>query len=192
MPDGPRYDDDFYAWTQYQAKVLRSLRTRDNRFDREPVLEKIEDLGKERARCVAKSIPSSKFFLELRDSPRRRCGLGRCPSDYSRDRCLYRRAGREGVDIFRLSPVSRRSRSGSIHRGPHGPVFRPIERDEHHAGRRGCRLGRSGGGWRSPAAWRSRRGSGRRAGRRARGPRPAAAGRRRVGTPGRRRHGRAG
>ena len=22
MPDGPRYDDDFYAWTQYQAEVL--------------------------------------------------------------------------------------------------------------------------------------------------------------------------
>ena len=35
MPDGPRYEDDFYAWTQYQAQVLRSLRTRDNRFDRE-------------------------------------------------------------------------------------------------------------------------------------------------------------
>jgi hypothetical protein len=37
MPDGPRYDDDFYAWTQYQAEVLRSMRTRDNRFDREHV-----------------------------------------------------------------------------------------------------------------------------------------------------------
>jgi hypothetical protein len=24
---GPDYDDDFYAWTQYQADVLRSLRT---------------------------------------------------------------------------------------------------------------------------------------------------------------------
>lgn len=29
-PNGPRYDDDFYAWTQYQAEVLRSMRTRDN------------------------------------------------------------------------------------------------------------------------------------------------------------------
>ena len=46
MPDGPRYDDDFYAWTQYQAEVLRGLRTRDNRFDREHVAEEIEDLGK--------------------------------------------------------------------------------------------------------------------------------------------------
>jgi len=45
MPDGPRYDDDFYAWTQYQAEVLRSLRTRDNRFDREHVAEEMEDLG---------------------------------------------------------------------------------------------------------------------------------------------------
>ncbi|HEX3881110.1 MAG TPA: DUF29 domain-containing protein [Stellaceae bacterium] len=46
MPDGPRYDDDFYAWTKYQADVLRSVRIRDNRFDREHVAEEIEDLGK--------------------------------------------------------------------------------------------------------------------------------------------------
>src|SRR3954466_14557937 len=45
MPDGPRYEDDFYAWTQYQAQGLRSLRTRDNRFDREHLVEEIEDLG---------------------------------------------------------------------------------------------------------------------------------------------------
>ena len=51
MPDGPRptgpdYDEDFYAWTQYQVEVLRSLRTDDNRFDREHLAEEIEDLGK--------------------------------------------------------------------------------------------------------------------------------------------------
>ena len=45
MPDGPRYDEDFYAWTQYQAEVLRTLRTRDNRFDREHLAEEVEDLG---------------------------------------------------------------------------------------------------------------------------------------------------
>ena len=46
MPDGPRYEDDFYAWTQYQAEVLRSLHVSDNRFDRDHVAEEIEDLGK--------------------------------------------------------------------------------------------------------------------------------------------------
>jgi hypothetical protein len=46
MPDGPRYEDDFYAWTQYQAEVLRSLHVSDNRFDREHVAEEIEYLGK--------------------------------------------------------------------------------------------------------------------------------------------------
>ena len=35
MPDGPRYEDDFFAWTQHQAAVLRSLAVADNRFDRE-------------------------------------------------------------------------------------------------------------------------------------------------------------
>ena len=34
MPDGPRYDDDFYAWTQYQAEVLRSMECEGNGFDR--------------------------------------------------------------------------------------------------------------------------------------------------------------
>ena len=45
MPDGPRYEDDFYAWTRYQAEVLRSMPVSDNRFDREHVAEEIEDLG---------------------------------------------------------------------------------------------------------------------------------------------------
>lgn len=35
MPDGPRYDHDFYAWTQYQAEVLRTMRPADSRLDRE-------------------------------------------------------------------------------------------------------------------------------------------------------------
>ncbi|MFZ2006525.1 MAG: DUF29 domain-containing protein [Stellaceae bacterium] len=50
MPDdlprkGPDYDDDFYAWTQHQAAVLREMPVADNRFDREHVAEEIEDLG---------------------------------------------------------------------------------------------------------------------------------------------------
>src|SRR5690242_18441028 len=46
MPDGPRYEDDFYAWTQHQAQVVRTMPVSDNRFDREHVAEEIEDLGK--------------------------------------------------------------------------------------------------------------------------------------------------
>ena len=56
MPDGPRYDEDFYAWTQYQAEVLRSMRTRDNRFDREHVAGEIEDLGKSDRRELRSQI----------------------------------------------------------------------------------------------------------------------------------------
>src|SRR5437588_11198386 len=70
MPDGPRYDDDFYAWTQYQAEVLRSLRTRDNRFDREHVAEEIEDLGKsERDAVESQIIRILDHFLKLAHSP---------------------------------------------------------------------------------------------------------------------------
>ncbi len=56
MPDGPRYEDDFYAWTQYQAEVLRSLGTRDNRFDREHLAEEIEDLGRSERDAVRSQV----------------------------------------------------------------------------------------------------------------------------------------
>src|ERR1700724_326740 len=70
MPDGPRYDEDFYAWTQYQAKVLRSMRTRDNRFDREHVAEEIEDLGKSERDAMESQVSRViEHFLKLAYSP---------------------------------------------------------------------------------------------------------------------------
>ena len=70
MPDGPRYDDDFYAWTQYQAEVLRTMRTRDNRFDREHVAEEVEDLGKsERAAVRSEVRRIIEHLLKLAHSP---------------------------------------------------------------------------------------------------------------------------
>jgi len=70
MPDGPRYDDDFYAWTQYQAEVLRSMHTRDNRFDREHAAEEIEDLGKSERNAVRSEIRRIlEHFLKLAYSP---------------------------------------------------------------------------------------------------------------------------
>lgn len=45
-PDGSLYDEDFYAWTQEQAELLRRTRPRDNRLDVELLAEEIEDLGK--------------------------------------------------------------------------------------------------------------------------------------------------
>src|SRR5437764_3771673 len=66
MPDGPRYDDDFYAWTQYQAEVLRTLRTRDNRFDRDHVAEELEDLGKSERDTVRSQVRRIlEHFLKL-------------------------------------------------------------------------------------------------------------------------------
>ena len=56
MPDGPRYDDDYYAWTQYQAEVLRTMHRTDNRLDRELVAEEIEDLGKSEREAVRSQI----------------------------------------------------------------------------------------------------------------------------------------
>jgi hypothetical protein len=70
MPDGPRHDDDFYAWTQYQAKVLRELDTGDNRLDRDNVAEEIEDLGKSERDAVRSEVRRIlEHFLKLAYSP---------------------------------------------------------------------------------------------------------------------------
>lgn len=74
MPDGsrkgPLYEDDFYAWTQHQAEVLRTLQTTDNRFDREHVAEEIEDLGKSERNAVFSEIRRIlEHFLKLQYSP---------------------------------------------------------------------------------------------------------------------------
>jgi len=70
MPDGPPYEDDFYAWTQHQAEVLRSIPVTDNRFDREHVVEEIEDLGKsERDAVRSQSRQIVEHLLKLAYSP---------------------------------------------------------------------------------------------------------------------------
>jgi Domain of unknown function DUF29 len=72
MPDGPRYEDDFYAWTQYQAEVLRTLRTRDNRFDRGNVAEEVEDLGRNYRDAVRSQVRRIlEHLLKLGYSPAR-------------------------------------------------------------------------------------------------------------------------
>src|ERR1700738_2561080 len=70
MPDGPRYEDDFYAWTQYQEEVVRSLHVSDNRFDRRHVVEEIEDLGKSERDAVRSQIRRIiEHLLKLAYSP---------------------------------------------------------------------------------------------------------------------------
>ncbi len=70
MPDGPRYEDDFYAWTQHQAIVLRTMAVADNRFDRENVAEEIEALGRSERDAVRRQIRRIiEHLLELAYSP---------------------------------------------------------------------------------------------------------------------------
>src|ERR1700752_2593337 len=72
MPDGPRYDDDFYAWTQHQAMVLRSMAVADNRLDRDNVAEEIEDLGRSQRDAARSQIRRIiEHFLKLAFSPAR-------------------------------------------------------------------------------------------------------------------------
>jgi hypothetical protein len=70
MPDGPHYDDDFFAWTQHQAMVLRTMAVADNRFDRENVAEEIEALGRSDRDAVRSQIRRIiEHLLKLAYSP---------------------------------------------------------------------------------------------------------------------------
>jgi hypothetical protein len=70
MPDGPNYEDDFFAWTQHQAMVLRSMAVADNRFDRENVAAEIEDLGRSQRDAVRSQIRRIiEHLLKLSCSP---------------------------------------------------------------------------------------------------------------------------
>lgn len=46
------YDDDFYAWTQQQAELLRHLPATSNQLDAELIAEEIEDLGRGEVRSA--------------------------------------------------------------------------------------------------------------------------------------------
>jgi hypothetical protein len=50
------YDEDFYAWTQQQAEVLRTHFQGDNRLDVEHLAEEIEDLGKSELHAIESYI----------------------------------------------------------------------------------------------------------------------------------------
>jgi len=50
--DESAYEDDFYAWTQEQAALLRTLPGGGNRFDPEHLAEEIEDLGRSELRAA--------------------------------------------------------------------------------------------------------------------------------------------
>jgi hypothetical protein len=66
----PDYDDDFYAWTQHQAAVLREMPIADNRFDRENVAEEIESLGRSERDAVRSQVRRIiEHFLKLQYSP---------------------------------------------------------------------------------------------------------------------------
>ena len=70
MPDGPSYEDDFFAWTQYQAEVLRTMAVADNRFDRENVAEEVETLGRSERDAVRSQVRRIiEHLLKLAYSP---------------------------------------------------------------------------------------------------------------------------
>lgn len=46
------YDDDFYAWTQQQAAILRAMPPASNRLDSRLIAEEIEDLGRSEVRSA--------------------------------------------------------------------------------------------------------------------------------------------
>jgi hypothetical protein len=71
-PNGPKYEDDFYAWAQFQAQVVRTLPTADNRFDRDNLVEEIESLGRSERNTARSQVRRILVhFLKLACSPAR-------------------------------------------------------------------------------------------------------------------------
>ena len=86
------YENDFYAWTQQQAELLRRLPVAGNEFDPEHIAEEIEDLGRSDLR-TAQSLCEHiiEHFLKLQFS-----GLEE-PADHWRDEIVEWRLQLEKV-----------------------------------------------------------------------------------------------
>ena len=63
------YEDDFYAWTQQQAALLRRLPAISNELDVEHIAEEIEDLGRSDLR-TAQSSASTLLSTFLKSNTR--------------------------------------------------------------------------------------------------------------------------
>ena len=65
MPDS-LYEDDFYAWTQRQAELLRRLPPAGNELDLENIAEEIESLGRSDLRTAQSLVTHIiEHFLKL-------------------------------------------------------------------------------------------------------------------------------
>lgn len=79
MPDS-LYEQDFYAWTQQQAELLRRMPPTGNELDLENIAEEIESLGRSDLRTVQSLVEHIiEHFLKLEHS-----GLDD-PADHWRD-----------------------------------------------------------------------------------------------------------
>jgi hypothetical protein len=79
-PADALYEEDFYAWTQQQAELLRGLRAAGNELDLEHIAEEIEDLGRSDLRAAQSLVEHIiEHFLKLEYS-----GLEE-PADHWRD-----------------------------------------------------------------------------------------------------------
>ena len=84
--DRALYDDDFYAWTQEQAELLRQGSAASNRLDFDLIAEEIEDLGKSELHTVQSLCEDIiEHFLKLEFS-----GLQET-ADHWRDEIVERR-----------------------------------------------------------------------------------------------------
>ena len=70
VPADALYDQDYYAWTQQQAELLRHLPLTGNRIDAENVAEEIEDLGRSELRAAQSLVEHIiEHLLKLEHDP---------------------------------------------------------------------------------------------------------------------------
>src|SRR5665213_4184609 len=120
MPDGPRvnapdYDDDFYAWTQHQAAVLR------------PGIEIVVIVGRVDARSIGHFRFQPLFRRRIRETPIEFLlpifGRDKAGKLEMADRVAHCRSSREAAAMMRQSRVAGKPREMTC-----GPAAMPITR----------------------------------------------------------------
>jgi len=110
----PAYDDDFFAWTQEQAQILRALprNVAGNKLDIEHVAEEIEDLGISQIRAVNSLLMQLFAHLLklhfLADAPDRAHWISECYNFHGQAMNLFDRSMAQRIDIARAWKLGRK------------------------------------------------------------------------------------
>jgi hypothetical protein len=136
MDRAPRYEEDVFAWSQHQARVLRGLAARGvalpNELDLEHVAEEIEDLGISELNSVLSHLEGMLIHLAKAasagpDAAPRRTWLLEVNEHQRRALGRYTNAMRQRIDLDSLWRSALRRAAGDMRL--YGEALAPLPAD---------------------------------------------------------------